>query len=72
MTISSAHKEIKEIIREYHVYGAEAVINALLYACDGNPYLTREDLLKLIDNGYKMLEYFKSNKEGLKCQTQRS
>ena len=63
MTISSAHKEINEIIREHHVYGAQAVINALLYACDGEPYLTRKDVLKLINEGYTMLEYFKEGRK---------
>lgn len=53
MTIASAGKDIGELIGKYHVYGAEAVINALMRACEGRKYLTPDDIKRLIDN-YEM------------------
>lgn len=61
MTIASADREIRELIHEKHVVGAEAVANALVRACDGQPYLGREHLHELLDQAYKRLEYEKKN-----------
>lgn len=61
MTIASADREIRELIHENHVVGAEAVMNALVRACDGQPYLGREYLNELLDQAYRRLEYEKKN-----------
>lgn len=61
MTIASADREIRELIHEKHVVGAEAVVNALVRACDGQPYLGREYLHELLDQAYRHLEYEKKN-----------
>lgn len=50
MTIASAGEDIRELIDKHHVYGAEAVINALMRACEGRDYLTADDIKKLIEN----------------------
>ena len=39
MTISQLDKELKQIIDDHSVYGAECIINALVRACDGKQYL---------------------------------
>ena len=61
MTIASADREIRELIREKHVVGAEAVVNALVRACDGQPYLGREYLHELLDQAYRRLESEKND-----------
>ena len=55
MTIAALDPEIKGVISKHSVYGAEAVVNALVRACDGHQYLQREDLIELLDNAYKRL-----------------
>lgn len=61
MTIASADREIRELIHEKHVVGAEAVVAALVRACDGQPYLSREYLHELLDQACRRLEYEKKN-----------
>ena len=61
MTIASADREIRELIREKHVVGAEAVMNALVRACDGQPYLGRDYLHVLLDQAFRRLEEEKKN-----------
>lgn len=53
MTIASLRKDIGKLIERHHVYGAEAIINALMGACEGRDYLTPDDIKRLIDN-YEM------------------
>lgn len=60
MTIASTDREIRELIHEKHVVGAEAVMNALVRACDGQPYLGREYLHELLDQAFRRLEYEKN------------
>lgn len=61
MTIASADQEILELVHEKHVVGAEAVMAALVRACDGQPYLSQEYLHKLLDQAFRRLEYEKMN-----------
>lgn len=61
MTIASADREIRELIHEKRVVGAEAIVAALVRACDGQPHLSREYLHELLDRAYRRLEYEKKN-----------
>ena len=56
MTIFSTEKEIRELIDEKHVVGAEAVINALVSACVGQPWLDRTAIDRMLDAAYRLLE----------------
>ena len=56
MTIASSHKEMKEIIDKHSVYGAEALINSLVYASRDNKYLTEDEMHKLVSYAFKMRE----------------
>lgn len=60
MTIASTDREIRELIHEKHVVGAEAVMNALVRACDGQPFLGRDYLHELLDQAFRRLEYEKN------------
>lgn len=53
MTIAQLDKEIKPIIDDHHVYGAECIINALVRACDGKQYLDEDELHKLLSDAFK-------------------
>lgn len=57
MTIASAYQEIRELIKEKHTVGAEAVMAALARACSGEPYLGRDQLHELLDQAYRHMEY---------------
>ena len=50
MTIAETDREIRELIQKHHVYGAEAVINALVRAAATEPYLTNYEILKILNN----------------------
>ena len=52
MTIAETDKQIRGVIKQWHVYGAEAIVNALVRACEHEPYLQRDDLLRLLDHAY--------------------
>lgn len=56
MTIAQTDREIKELIDKHHVYGAETVINALVRACDGQDYLGRDAIVKMLDSAYARKE----------------
>lgn len=56
VTIFSTEKEIRELIDEKHVIGAEAVINALVSACAGQPWLDRAAIDRMLDAAYRLLE----------------
>lgn len=49
MTIAALHKELSGVIKEHSVYGAEAIVNALVYGSEGNKYLDRAEIHKLVD-----------------------
>ena len=63
MTIASADKEIGALIDNFHVYGAETVINALVRACRGKRFLNKKALLDIFGRSFKAW----GNKEGVKC-----
>ena len=48
MTIANCEPEIRDIIQEHHVVGAEAIINALVRATKNERYLQIEDLIRLM------------------------
>ena len=56
MTIAETDNQIKGIIKQWHVYGAEAIIGALVRACKNEPYLQGEDLYKLLDSALSRLD----------------
>lgn len=55
-TIAAMDGEITWTIHNYHTYGAEVIINALVKACKGHAYLQREHIEKLLDEAYKREE----------------
>jgi len=63
MTIASADKEISGLVENFDVYGAEAVINALVRACRGKRFLNKKALLDIFDHSFEVW----GNKEGVKC-----
>lgn len=66
MTISQLDKELKQIIDEHSVYGAECIINALVRACEGKQYLDEYALhllLKLSVEHEKMFRECVSGKD---------
>lgn len=56
MTISELDKSLREVVERYHVYGAESIINALIRACEGRDYLSREYVIKLVNAAYRHME----------------
>lgn len=48
MTIEQTRKEIENVIKERHVYGAKAILNALYDACENEPYLQVTDLIRIL------------------------
>ena len=56
MTIAETDRTIKELIKEHHVYGAEAVINALVRASQDEPYLDEGVYILMIQNAYKHIK----------------
>ena len=55
MTIASSSREVKELIQNHHVYGAEAVINAVVFGSIGEAYIDKEVLKRMIDKAYERL-----------------
>ena len=41
-------REVKDLIINYHVYGAEVLLNALVRAAVNEPYLRQEDLVRIL------------------------
>jgi len=52
MTIAATDREVKELIEQHHVYGAEVLINALVRAAIKQPYLTEAAVTKMIHDAY--------------------
>ena len=50
MTIRELDPTIREVVDQWHVYGAEAVINALVRACKGKRYLDAEALHRMLES----------------------
>lgn len=55
VTIAQLDTELRRVIERHHVYGAEAIINALIRACEGRDYLSREYVIKLVNAAYKRM-----------------
>lgn len=53
MTIAGTQKEITNLIAEKHICGLETIINAIVYAVDGEPYVDEEYIKKLVHNAYE-------------------
>lgn len=56
MTIASSDKEIGELIKQMHIYGAETVINALARAAKNEPYLDKAAVIRLVNNAWDQIE----------------
>lgn len=56
MTIAALDKEIRDVISRHRVYGAECVLNALVRACEGQPYLRADDLRRILDRAIEREE----------------
>lgn len=57
MTVASSSKEVKELIQNHHVYGAEAIINAVVFGSVGEAYIDKDVLKRMIDNAYDRLKW---------------
>ena len=58
MTIAQLDKELKQIIDDHSVYGAECIINALVRASNDNKWLTEDELHKLISDAFIRMKDF--------------
>ena len=56
MTIAKADREVKDLIQKNHVYGAEAIINALVRAAQTEPYLTPDAIKSMVDHAFERQE----------------
>lgn len=56
MTIAQVDKEIKDLINNHHVYGAEVLISALARASKNEKWLGKKDIHKLVDEAYRHLD----------------
>ena len=64
MTISQLDKELKQIIDDHSVYGAECIINALVRACDGKQYLDESALHLMLKLSFEHERIFRKSKGG--------
>ena len=64
MTISQLDKELKQIIDDHSVYGAECIINALVRACDGKQYLDEYALHLMLKLSTEHERIFRKSKGG--------
>lgn len=53
MQIVEIEREVKGVIREHHIYGAECLINELVRAAQEEPYLTKEAMFRMIESAFK-------------------
>lgn len=56
LTIARLDREFTALIDMHHVYGAESIVNALVRATKGHPYLTKDDVFMLFYKAYQMEE----------------
>ena len=63
MTIAALDKEIKGVIDEHKVYGAECVINALVRGCKGEQYLTEDYLIKLVHESFELERFWEDKRK---------
>lgn len=64
MTISQLDKELKQIIDDHSVYGAECIINALVRACDGKQYLDEYALHLMLKLSFEHEKIFRQSEGG--------
>ncbi len=60
MTIAETDKQIKGVIDQWSVYGAEAIMQALVRATRKHPYLQPDDLHRLLDSVVNHEEYYEA------------
>lgn len=53
MTISQLDKELKSIIDNYHVYGAECILHSLIRACKDERYLGADEIRHILETVIK-------------------
>lgn len=56
MTIAETDREIRTIVEKHHVYGAEAVINALVRAVKNEKQLSKHEIEKMLDHAFEREE----------------
>lgn len=44
-------RDVKDVIREHRVYGAESVIRSIVNVNE-DPYLTREEMIKIVNDAF--------------------
>lgn len=50
MEINQVDNEVKDLITRKSVYGMETLINAIMRAAVGRPYIDREYIHRMVDN----------------------
>ena len=53
MTIAGTDREVRVLIKQHHIYGAETIINALVRAAQTEPYLTKDAIIKMVDRAFE-------------------
>ena len=53
MTIAGTDREVRVLIKQHHIYGAETIINALVRAAQTEPHLTRDEIVSMVDHAFK-------------------
>ena len=53
MTIAETDRQVRELIREKHISGAQTIINALVRAAQTEPYLTKAAIIKMLDHAFE-------------------
>lgn len=55
MTIAQTEKEIKGLVKEHHIYGAETIINALVRSSKDISYLDEETIVKMVKSAFERI-----------------
>lgn len=64
MTIAGTQKEITNLIAEKHIRGLETIINAIVYAVDGEEYVDEEYIKQLVHEAYAHKAMYDKKYEG--------
>ena len=53
MTIAGTDREVRVLIKQHHIYGAETIINALVRAAVTEPHLTKDAIIKMVEHAFE-------------------
>ena len=54
-SLNATCNAVEEVVEQHHVYGAESIIRAIVWAGDG-PYLDEAELISIVHDAYKARE----------------